>query len=102
MLNQVSEYIDSIKRSNEIDSKNARKAVKDKDFVNVRAEEGFKNIIEVVVIESLRQGYHTIGGSRRCTGKHSTVSVFRVVTSRQTFSKWDVSVVITVIVVGLS
>ena len=34
---------------------------KDKDFVNVRTEEGFKRIIEVVVIESLRQGYHTIG-----------------------------------------
>ena len=61
MLNQVSESLDSLKRSIEIDVKNARKAVKDKDFVNVRAEEGFKNIIEVVVIESLRQGYHTIG-----------------------------------------
>tara|TARA_B100000929_G_scaffold211296_1_gene168526 strand:- start:3289 stop:4404 length:1116 start_codon:yes stop_codon:yes gene_type:complete len=61
MLNQVSESIDSLKRSIEIDVKNARRAVKDKDFVNVRAEEGFKNIIEVVVIESLRQGYHTIG-----------------------------------------
>ena len=61
MLNQVAESIDSLKRSIEIDVKNARKAVKDKDFVNVRAEEGFKNIIEVVVIESLRQGYHTIG-----------------------------------------
>ena len=61
MLNQVSESIDSLKRSIEIDVKNARKAVKDKDFVNVRAEEGFKNIIEVVVLESLRQGYHTIG-----------------------------------------
>ena len=61
MLNQVSESIDALKRSIEIDVKNARKAVKDKDFVNVRAEEGFKNIIEVVVLESLRQGYHTIG-----------------------------------------
>ena len=61
LLNQVSESIDALKRSIEIDVKNARRAVKDKDFVNVRAEEGFKNIIEVVVIESLRQGYHTIG-----------------------------------------
>ena len=61
MLNQITESIDALKRSIEIDVKNARKAVKDKDFVNVRAEEGFKNIIEVVVIESLRQGYHTIG-----------------------------------------
>ena len=61
MLNKVPDAIDSLKRSIEIDVKNARKAVKDKDFVNVRAEEGFKNIIEVVVLESLRQGYHTIG-----------------------------------------
>jgi len=61
MLNQIPDSIDALKRSIEIDVKNARKAVKDKDFVNVRAEEGFKNIIEVVVIESLRQGYHTIG-----------------------------------------
>ncbi|NIP62847.1 MAG: hypothetical protein GWN01_03815, partial [Nitrosopumilaceae archaeon] len=37
------------------------KAVKDKDFMNVRVEEGFKRIIEVVVLESVRQGYHTIG-----------------------------------------
>ena len=29
--------------------------------MNVRTEEGFKGIIEVVVIESLRQGYLTIG-----------------------------------------
>ena len=29
--------------------------------MNVRLEEGFKRIVEVVVIESLRQGYHTIG-----------------------------------------
>ena len=35
--------------------------MKDKDFMNVRLEEGFKRIVEVVVIESLRQGYHTIG-----------------------------------------
>ena len=31
------------------------------DFINLRAEDGFKRIIEVVVIESVRQGYHTIG-----------------------------------------
>jgi len=48
-------------RSIEIDVKNAKRAVKDKDFMNVRLEEGFKRIVEVVVIESLRQGYHTIG-----------------------------------------
>ncbi len=61
LLNQVPESIESLKRSIEIDVKNARKAVKDKDFVNVRIEEGFKRIVEVVVLESVRQGYHTIG-----------------------------------------
>ena len=61
LLNQVPESIEALKRSIEIDVKNARKAVKDKDFVNVRVEEGFRRIIEVVVLESIRQGYHTIG-----------------------------------------
>jgi len=61
LLNSVPEALESLKRSIEIDVKNARKAVKDKDFVNVRIEEGFKRIVEVVVLESIRQGYHTIG-----------------------------------------
>ena len=61
ILNQIPESIEALKRSIEIDVKNARKAVKDKDFVNVRLEEGFKRIVEVVVLESIRQGYHTIG-----------------------------------------
>lgn len=61
LLNKVPESIEALKRSIEIDVKNARKAVKDKDFVNVRVEEGFRRIIEVVVLESLRQGYNTIG-----------------------------------------
>ena len=61
LLNQIPESIEALKRSIEIDVKNARKAVKDKDFVNLRIEEGFKRIIEVVVLESIRQGYHTIG-----------------------------------------
>jgi DNA-binding MarR family transcriptional regulator len=61
LLNQISESIEALKRSIEIDVKNARKAVKDRDFVNLRIEEGFKRIIEVVVLESIRQGYHTIG-----------------------------------------
>jgi len=59
--NQIPESLDALVRSIEIDVKNAKRAVKDKDFMNVRFEEGFKRIIEVVVIESLRQGYHTIG-----------------------------------------
>ncbi len=61
LLNQIPESVEALKRSIEIDVKNARKAVKDKDFVNVRVEEGFRRIIEVVVLESIRQGYHTIG-----------------------------------------
>ena len=61
LLNQIPESIEALKRSIEIDVKNARKAVKDKDFVNVRVEEGFRRIIEVVVLESIRQGYHTVG-----------------------------------------
>ena len=61
LLMQVPEAIEALKRSIEIDVKNARKSVKDKDFVNVRIEDGFRRIIEVVVLESIRQGYHTIG-----------------------------------------
>lgn len=61
LLNQVPESLEALKRSIEIDVKNARKSVKDKDFVNVRIEEGFKRIVEVVVLESVRQGYHSIG-----------------------------------------
>ena len=61
LLNQVPESLEALKRSIEIDVKNARKSIRDKDFVNVRIEEGFKRIEEVVVLESVRQGYHTIG-----------------------------------------
>ena len=61
LLNQVPESLEALKRSIEIDVKNARKSIRDKDFINVRIEEGFKRIQEVVVLESVRQGYHTIG-----------------------------------------
>ena len=61
LLMQVPEAIEALKRSIEIDVKNARKAVKDRDFANVRVEDGFRRIVEVVVLESVRQGYHTIG-----------------------------------------
>jgi len=61
LLNQVPESLESLKRSIEIDVKNARKSIRDKDFVNVRIEEGFKRIEELVVLESVRQGYHTLG-----------------------------------------
>jgi tetratricopeptide (TPR) repeat protein len=61
LVNQVPEALESLKRSIEIDVKNARKSIRDKDFANVRIEEGFKRIQEVVVLESVRQGYHTLG-----------------------------------------
>ncbi|MBA0908753.1 MAG: tetratricopeptide repeat protein [Nitrosarchaeum sp.] len=61
LVNQVPESLEALKRSIEIDVKNARKSIRDKDFRNVRIEEGFKRIMEVVVLESIRQGYHTIG-----------------------------------------
>lgn len=61
LLNEVPHALESLKRSIEIDVKNAKRAVRDKDFTNVRIEDGFKRIVEVVVLESIRQGYHTIG-----------------------------------------
>jgi tetratricopeptide (TPR) repeat protein len=61
LLNEVPESLESLKRAIEIDVKNAKRAVKDKDFTNVRIEEGFRRIVELVVLESIRQGYHTIG-----------------------------------------
>jgi tetratricopeptide (TPR) repeat protein len=61
LLNQVPESLESLKRSIEIDVKNARKSMRDRDFLNLRSEDGFKRIEEVVVLESIRQGYHTIG-----------------------------------------
>jgi tetratricopeptide (TPR) repeat protein len=61
LVNQVPESLEALKRSIEIDVKNARKSIRDKDFANVKIEEGFKRIIEVVVLESIRQGYHTLG-----------------------------------------
>jgi len=61
LVNQVPESLEALKRSIEIDVKNARKSIRDKDFANVKIEEGFKRIVEVVVLESIRQGYHTLG-----------------------------------------
>jgi tetratricopeptide (TPR) repeat protein len=61
LLNQVPDSLEALKRSIEIDVKNARRSIRDFDFKNVRIEDGFKRIQEVVVLESIRQGYHTIG-----------------------------------------
>lgn len=61
LLNEVPDSLESLKRAIEIDVKNAKRAVKDRDFMNVRIEEGFRRIVELVVLESIRQGYHTVG-----------------------------------------
>jgi tetratricopeptide (TPR) repeat protein len=58
---RIDDGLDALKRSIEIDIQNARKAVRDRDFENARAEEGFRRIIEVVVLESIRQGYDYVG-----------------------------------------
>jgi len=61
LLNNIPESIEALKRSIEIDVKNAKKAVRDRDFENVKADEGYRRIVEVVVLESVRQGYHKVG-----------------------------------------
>jgi tetratricopeptide (TPR) repeat protein len=61
LLNHIQESIEALKRSIEIDVKNAKKAVRDKDFENIRMDEGYRRIVEVVVLESVRQGYHKVG-----------------------------------------
>lgn len=58
---KVDDGLDALRRSIEIDIQNARKAVRDRDFESARAEEGFRRIVEVVVLESIRQGYDYAG-----------------------------------------
>ncbi|MFL6480817.1 MAG: tetratricopeptide repeat protein [Nitrososphaera sp.] len=58
---RIDDGLDALKRSIEIDIQNARKAVRDRDFESARAEEGFRRIVEVVVLESIRQGYDYVG-----------------------------------------
>jgi tetratricopeptide (TPR) repeat protein len=61
LTGEVDGGMEALKRSIEIDISNAKKAVRDRDFENARAEEGFRRIIEVVVLESIRQGYDYVG-----------------------------------------
>src|SRR5919202_439651 len=61
LTGEVDRGMEALKRSIEIDISNAKKAVRDRDFENARAEEGFRRIIEVVVLESIRQGYDYVG-----------------------------------------
>jgi tetratricopeptide (TPR) repeat protein len=65
---KVDDGMEALKRAIEIDISHAKKAVRDKDFENARAEEGFMRIIEVVVLESLRQGYDYVGKIIWATG----------------------------------
>jgi tetratricopeptide (TPR) repeat protein len=57
----VADGLEALKRSIEIDISFARKAVRDRDFEYARAEEGFRRIVEVVVLEAIRQGYSYAG-----------------------------------------
>ena len=53
--------MEALKKSIELDIANAKKAVKDRDFINARMEEDYKRIIEVVILESVRQGNDYLG-----------------------------------------
>jgi len=53
--------MEALKKSIELDIANAKKAVKDRDFINARMEEDYKRIIEVVILESVRQGNDHLG-----------------------------------------
>jgi tetratricopeptide (TPR) repeat protein len=57
LSDQINEGMEALRRAIEIDISHAKKAVRDRDFENAHAEEGFMRIIEVVVLESIRQGY---------------------------------------------
>jgi len=65
---KVNDGMEALKRAIEIDISHAKKAVRDRDFENARAEEGFMRIFEVVVLESLRQGYEYVGKIVWATG----------------------------------
>jgi tetratricopeptide (TPR) repeat protein len=58
---KISEGMEALKKSIELDISNAKKAVKDKDFMNAHMEEDYKRIIEVVILESIRQGNDSLG-----------------------------------------
>ncbi|HEY7227999.1 MAG TPA: tetratricopeptide repeat protein [Nitrososphaeraceae archaeon] len=65
---KVDDGMEALKRAIEIDISHAKKAVRDRDFENARAEEGFMRIFEVVALESLRQGYDYVGKIVWATG----------------------------------
>jgi tetratricopeptide (TPR) repeat protein len=67
---KISEGMEALKKSIELDISNAKKAVKDKDFINAHMEEDYKRIIEVVILESIRQGNDHLGKILWVTGLH--------------------------------
>jgi tetratricopeptide (TPR) repeat protein len=69
---KANEGMEALKRSIEIDITYAKRAVRDRDFENAKAEEGFRRIIEVVVLESIRQGYNYVGKIVWVTGMDKT------------------------------
>jgi tetratricopeptide (TPR) repeat protein len=71
LIGKVDDAMEALKRSIEIDISFAKKAVRDRDFDNARAEEGFRRIIEVVVLEAIRQGYDYVGKIVWITGMNT-------------------------------
>jgi tetratricopeptide (TPR) repeat protein len=61
LAGRATKGMEALKKSIELDIANAKKAVKDRDFVNARMEEDYKRIIEVVILESIRQGNDHLG-----------------------------------------
>ena len=68
LSSKVNDALDALKRAIEIDIAYAKKAVKDRDFENARAEIAFRRIMEVVVLEATRVGYDVIGKMIWITG----------------------------------
>jgi tetratricopeptide (TPR) repeat protein len=58
---RIDDGMEALKRAIEIEISYAKRAVIDKDFENAKAEEGFRRIIEVVVLEAIRHGYDYSG-----------------------------------------
>ena len=61
LLNRKDDALNALKRAIEIDIDYAKKAVKDRDFDNIKGDIVFKRIIEIVVLEALRRGYESVG-----------------------------------------
>lgn len=61
LLNKTDDALSALKRAIEIDIDYAKKAVRDKDFDNIKGEIMFKRVIEVVILEALRRGYESVG-----------------------------------------